>query len=648
MDLEPKASPNPPPKRHRGLLPILCVVLGLTLGALALTRWMARKPPLPPSSASVEAKRSYWQQRIKKDIADKEAYLRLGILEERAGFYIAARRNLEAARSLGVADRDICPPLGRVLEHLAEPELAKLELEKSVALAPGKWEPIANLAGFYINNRESSKSNEVLTKYWDQIDKKSLDAQDLERLSLAFLESGNNKSAFSVARYLVEVNPDYVNGNILASRCAFSAGETQDAKKYAEAALKKTGDESAALYFYGLILNKLKDYDGALAAWQKANKINPAAMDIYEHIGQEYARRGDFKRAALALEQLALASPDTKRAVQVMQAYQKMGDTDNANYWEAVAAGFMHDYAHSLITAKKAASSSDPIKKRRGLTALAEAYLGLGKKKEYKDTIFQATQAGTLDDLILRARVYEVMDQYVERIACLDQMIALAPEQEAQLRFQKSTILDQIGKRDEAENELEKAIALDPKNPTYALDLAKLYFRRSSVGDRLTKATALAEQAASLSPDEDGAWMTLGQCYAAKNQLARAARCMEHVIDLEPGNGPAYLELGRLQARMGNTAISQEMLKKYQKYVAFEQKNQTLRTKARRQKATSAEIAEYADLLVNMGALNEAVEQYEKAFALNLKDKALYNMLKLLYKRLGLIEKLESLEGTSK
>lgn len=645
MDIVPSGSSTTPSPRRKPLLPLLCIVLGLTLGALALTRWMGRKPPVPPSSASVDTKQRYWQDRIKRDVSDKEAYLQLGLLEERTGFYFSARRHLNAARSLGVTDTQICGPLGRSLTHLAEAELALIELEKAVTLLPGKWEPVANLAGYHINTNHSKKANEVLLRFWEGIDKKSLTPFELERLSLAFSECGNNKSAFEVAKYLVETAPDQTGGQILAARSALTAGEALAAKGYAEAALKATPDESAALYFYGLILSKLKDYDGALKVWQKANQLNPSAPDIYEQIGLEYGRRGDFKRAVAALEQLALANPDSNRAIQVMQAYQKLGDTDNANYWEAVAAGLMHDYTHALVIAQKAAASTDPFKKRRGQTALAEAYLGLGKKKEYLATIFEATKKETVDDLVLRARAYEVMDQYPERLACLDKIIQLDPKQESDIRYQRSLILEKIGKRDEAEAEMEKLVALEPENANYAKDLAGLYFARNSVGGRLEKATALYEKAVAKLPDQEDIWLALGQCYAAKNQLGKAARCIEHAIDLESGNGPAYNLLGQIYARAGNVAGSQEMLKLYQKYVAFEQKRQTLQTRARRSDATPAQLIEFADLLLNMGATSDALTQYEKAYALNTKDTELRNTLRILYRRLGMTQKLESLEG---
>lgn len=645
MAMEPQ-TPHPlPSARRRGILPILFLVFGVAVVALIMTRWMGRKPPLPAASASIETKQQYWQERIKRDVADKDAYLNLGILQERTGFYLSARRNLQAARALGLPDSQVCGPLGRTLAHLAEPDLAQKELEKAVALAPGKWEPVANLAGFFVNSNLSRKADEVLVNFWKTVDKAALTSQELERLSLAFSECNDTEAALVVAQRLVAAHPDYVGGQILAARCAFTLGWPKEAKIYTEKALKETPNESAALYFYGLVLHRLNDYDGALKAWQKANQLNPTALDIHERIGREYARRGDYRRAAVALENIALSSPQQDRAIAVMQAYQKAGDVENANYWTAVAAGFQHDYKTALEFGQKVAASSVPTQRRRGLITMAEAYLGMGKKKEYLDTIFQATQNKTLDDLVLRARAYEVTDQYAERLNCLDQMIALDTKQEPLVRYQKSVILDQIGRRDEAETELERTLQLAPQNPTYAQDLARLYFKRNSLGDRLEKATRYAEQAVSLAPDQEESWMTLGQCYAAKNQLAKAARCMEHAIDLEPGNGPAYLELGRLYARMGKTPASKEMLAKYQQYVTFEQKRQTLRTKARRASATVAEIVEYADYLMNMGNVVEAIDSYEKAYARNLKDKSLRNTLRILYRRMGMTEKLESVEG---
>lgn len=634
-------------RRREKLLPALIFLLVALVVALPVTRWLlTRKPPLPPSSATEPVKRQYWQTRIKNDVSDKEAYLQLGILEERSGFYLSARRHLESARALGVPDKELSGPLGRALTHLADIDGAQAELEKAVALAPGKWEPIANLAGLYANNKRSTKANEILTTFWKTVDKTTLTQTELQRLLLAFIECNNNKAAAQVSHYFVDTYPNDTGGKILAARCAFAIGDLTAARTLAEAALKSTPDESAALYFYGLILQKQKDYDGALRAWQKANAVNPNASDVYERLGEEYARRGDFKRAAVALERVALQDQQLLPSIKVAEAYRRARDTENTLYWDSIVAGFQRNYSRALELAQKAMNATkDPAKKQRALSAVAEAYRGLGKKKQYLDTVLEVTKAGTVEDLLLRVHAYEALDLYDKRLACLEEIAKKDPRREASVRYERALIFEKTGLRDEMEQELERAVAIEPRNPQYSQELATTYLKRSSVGDRLERATRLAETTVALSPDDDQAWLTLGQCYGAKNQLGKAVRCIEHAIDLEAGNGPAYLELSRVYARMGNMPAQQEMMGQYQKYVAFEQQRLTLRTRVRRSDAKATDFIEYGDLLLNMGDTTEALSQYETAFGMNPKDNKLRETLVLLYKRMKLEDRLAQLEG---
>ena len=70
--------------------------------ALPITRWaLLRKPPLPSPSASLDEQRHYWRQRIKADVADTDAYLRLGALEEVHAAAVVAHRAVEETRAVG-------------------------------------------------------------------------------------------------------------------------------------------------------------------------------------------------------------------------------------------------------------------------------------------------------------------------------------------------------------------------------------------------------------------------------------------------------------------------------------------------------------------------------------------------------------------
>ncbi len=192
---------------------------------------------------------------------------------------------------------------------------------------------------------------------------------------------------------------------------------------------------------------------------------------------------------------------------------------------------------------------------------------------------------------------------------------------------------------------MEGALAGSPDDPELVRTLAGFYLDRSDRDNRLGKALALAEKAVALAPDDERAWLQFGQCLAQRNELGRAARCLEHVIDLEPGYGPGYLELARVYARMGDKESNAEMLGLYQKYVKFEQRHDTLQTRARGPKATVSDIEAFAELLLEAGDLGRATSEYERIMARTPADKAVRARLKRLYARLGRTEQLLALES---
>jgi tetratricopeptide (TPR) repeat protein len=641
-------------KRQTGqrgrMLPLLLAFLGLMFVILFATRWFLFRRPVPPNaSATNEVRLRYWQDRVTKDVSNKEAYLQLGLQEERAGLFTSARRHLGAARTLGVADKEICSPLGRVLVRLGQFNEAQRELEKAILLEPQTCEPVMNLAGLYVSDRQIRKAEDLLVDFWRENKKgNNFSQDDLERLLMVFQQVGNDASALEVGKYLVTKYPNDAGSYVLAAQCAFTMDDIALAKNYTEKALKETPNESAALYFYGLVLHRAKDYDGALKAWQKANTVNPTATDVYERIGEEYARRGDFQRAAHALEFVALKDQTLQSSLKTSDAYGQAKMLEEALYWQTVATGLQGDYPKALKLAQSVSLSTNPLLRRRGLNAIAEAYRGMRKKKEYLIAILEATREGTADDWLQRARAYAFLQESPLYIESLHKVIEKDPKREAEIRYQLGTEFIHRGERDKAEKELESAIQLKPENATFLLELAKMYMKRSSIGDRLSKATKLARQVTSLSPDDESAWLILGQCYAGQNNLGQAAQCIEHAIDLEAGNGPAYLELSRVYARAGNTMSSQEAMKQYQKYATFEQNRQTLRTKARRPHATIEDMVAYANISINLGDTQEAMTYYENAYLANPQDKKLLNTLRILYKQLQMPNREKQLEQNLK
>ncbi|MGC4044119.1 MAG: tetratricopeptide repeat protein [Armatimonas sp.] len=534
-------------------------------------RWLNRVPPPPPASAPLATRRAYWQNRIKSNISDREAYLQLGLLEERAGFFKSAQRYLESARAIGLPDSEVSAPLGRVYAQVAMLDEAQTELEKAISLFPQQWEPVANLAGLYLRNGRSSRATVVIKDFIKRADLAKLSGPELDRVGLALLEHGMEADAQRVSEEILRRDPDSVGGLSLGARAAFALHDASKAEQLLDKVLTKIPDETTILYFYGLVLRQQGKYDKALAAWQKAQAANPNAADVYERIGEEYARRKDYKRSAEALEFIALADSSLPSALKTAEAYRAAGNQDQANYWEAVVAGLQGKFELALVKAKLAAASKNPEIKRRGQISIAEAYRGMTKKPEYLAAVLEATKAGTAEDYLLRTRAYEYLSEYDKYIATQNEAIRKFPDREAALRFSLALIYSKIGKREEAESNLKRSIELDPRNVEGMRRLASEYFRTRSIGDHLEQASELARKIVSMTQDEPDDWFLLGQIYAAQNQLPRAIYCFEHTIDLEPGFGPVYLELGRAQARNGNSNASKEMMALYQKYVVAEQ-----------------------------------------------------------------------------
>jgi tetratricopeptide (TPR) repeat protein len=601
-----------------------------------------RQPAPPPASAGVAAQRQYWHNRLQENVADVDAYVRLGVLEERAGFYMSAVKYLRAARALGASDSAVSGPLGRALTQLARDDEALPELEKAVKIAPASVEATFNLAGLYINQSAPAMAADVLKRFVEThqpIQK----AADAERLALGFLESRNSRLARKMAERALELAPQNMVARSVVVRTAMAEKDYPAAQRHLESMLAQVPEDAAVLYLYGLVLEARGDDKRALEQWQKTVAYNPDAVDAYEKIGNVYARKGDMRRAAIAYERVAQRLPSQESAVRVAGALSTIKnptpvEKGRTAYWSAVAAGFTGNYSAALRLGQIAAKNS--ATRRPGLEAVAEAYRGMQKKQPFLDVMQQITAGGSVDDLLVMARAWGQADEHAKNSEYLKRALAKAPaERQAAIHGELAETYRKRGMRDEAEHELEEALQKEPRNPQFHRQLAELYFARRTVGDRLKRAISAWESAIALDPSQDTDWEQLGRAYLAAGQPGKAVRFLEHAVDLEPGYGPTYLELSRTYASLGDKTSSKYALGLYSKFVAYDQQRQTLRTRARREKASAEDLIAYGDFLRRTGYANDAVRQYEMAVSLRPKDGNLRAKLAALYTRLGMSDR---------
>ncbi len=623
----------------KGRLRILAGALLLCAIALPISWWvLLRKPTPPPETASLEVKRNYWRDRVKDDISDIPAYVALGTTEERRGYYTAAVRYLLAARSLGASDKEVSGPLGRALLSLARDDEALVELEKAAKLNPENLDATLNLAGLYVIQDRPETASSLLKNFVSAHANPTPD--ELQRLAFAQRECGDNVAAKELAERALAADPDNIPAHSIAATACLALKQVEEARKHTERLVTLSGGDASIRYLHGLTLAGLGQEDAAIEQWRKTIEQNPAALDAYERLGETYYKRGDVRAAAPYFDVLARRAPNVFTVSRMAEVYTRLKDRERAAYWRAVQVGLAGDFQAALTLGKIASESKDPEISRRGLLAMAEAYRGLRQKEPYLVTIKQLTAGEGVQDFLLLASAYQELDQHEDRTKALIQAAEKATDSaKPPIYFALSQAYSVRGMRDEAEKALEEAIRLDPKRAAYHRELAKTYYERRALDGRLQKAIRFWETALALDDSEASDWQNLGVAYSEAGETAKAAAALEHAIDLEPGSGPTYRELGRVSAKLGDKDSVQRYNALYAKFVTFDQQRQILRTRANRPGASAADFLAYGDFLVKMAALPDAASQYERALALTPQDKKLRDKLASLYVRLRQPEK---------
>ncbi len=109
----------------------------------------------------------------------------------------------------------------------------------------------------------------------------------------------------------------------------------------------------------------------------------------------------------------------------------------------------------------------------------------------------------------------------------------------------------------------------------------------------------------------------------AKEDWTRAARNLEHALDLLPGDGATYQELGRVYAHLGDKAGSEQMFALYRKYVDYDLKRQTLLTRSRAARKDPAAQIAVGQFMEQAGDYSGAITYYRLAQTLRPGDGAL-------------------------
>ncbi|MEM7551294.1 MAG: tetratricopeptide repeat protein [Bacteroidota bacterium] len=139
----------------------------------------------------------------------------------------------------------------------------------------------------------------------------------------------------------------------------------------------------------------------------------------------------------------------------------------------------------------------------------------------------------------------------------VDKAIRNDPEN-AENYFKKSNLLFRVGRYGNAKENLQKALNVDPLNPSYLLFNAEILLEEGKISSARYEASKLLRSTA----DNEGALKIMSSTYAADGNDSLALMFLDKALEINPSNPSLYLQKAELHRRLNEYAESGENYKK--------------------------------------------------------------------------------------
>jgi len=359
-----------------------------------------------------------------------------------------------------------------------EPELAKENVKKAIALKPDFLEARRFLYELYLQNRDYDGAIQTVKEYLRLNDK---DLVNWSYLGDFYVLKGDNKQARAAFQKMIDLEPKNPQGYFKQALLSRKLKQSDEAVKYLERALKEQPDFLPGLQLLTAIFQEQQQPDKSIQLVRQLLGRSPKNPALHQALGELLLMRNRPQEALAAIQESLNLNPGQPQALSLLvlavsqqpdrtAAIQQLADKaadPKAPLYYSLALAMLYEHTKEI---DKAISIYEDLLKRGFLPIMVLArnnlaYL-LAEHRPTPENLKRAYELATenLDDNPEDPRLLDTMGwilckqkEYARGKVFLEKAIEKAPNQPT-LLYHLGYCDVQLGDKEEAKQHLEKAL----------------------------------------------------------------------------------------------------------------------------------------------------------------------------------------------
>jgi tetratricopeptide (TPR) repeat protein len=284
-----------------------------------------------------------------------------------------------------------------------------------------------------------------------------------------------------------------------------------------------------------------RNYAGALARFQEAEKWDPSTPELMRNLGLAAFRLGDYREAARALQVAVQQNPQDQaaRGMLATAAFSSQQFPEAVKAFDGLGEAVYRDPRMTYAYAFSLAHANDPTRAVEVLNRLAQQSLPPDMMMGVGDLY---SQTGDYDDAL---KVYLKVIQENPSLP--------------RAHYYAGDTLIKLGRPDEAIAQLEQEMKLTPDDPNVQYHLAYALLQTS----RKDEAVAMLKTITAAHPDHAQAQYQLGKALVDAGQYQEAVEHLEAAAKYDPNHDYIHYQLQAAYRKVGRTADADRELAAY-------------------------------------------------------------------------------------